>query len=108
MPFNLEDLRKARYELTQFGANTWLPNHERYIFPFFKGSYFAYRKIDVLRTVAVAKAISSNPRYLDVGCGYGDFLKQVRKFIHSTVGFEKDAVIFYVLSFIKIDNNCFY
>ena len=103
MPFNLEDLRKARYELTQFGANTWLPNHERYIFPFFKGSYFAYRKIDVLRTVAVAKAISSNPRYLDVGCGYGDFLKQVRKFIPSAEGIEKDAGIFYGLGIIKPD-----
>ena len=103
MPFNLEDLRKARYELTQFGANTWLPNHERYIFPFFKGSYFAYRKIDVLRTVAVAKAISSNPKYLDVGCGYGDFLKQVRKFIPSAEGIEKDAGIFYGLGIIKPD-----
>ena len=103
MPFNLEDLRKARYELTQFGANTWSPNHERYIFPFFKGSYFAYRKIDVLRTVAVAKAISSNPRYLDVGCGYGDFLKQVRKFIPSAEGIEKDAGIFYGLGIIKPD-----
>lgn len=103
MPFNLEDLRKARYELTQFGANTWLPNHERYIFPFFEGSYFAYRKIDVLRTVAVAKAISSNPRYLDVGCGYGDFLKQVRKFIPSAEGIEKDAGIFYGLGIIKPD-----
>jgi hypothetical protein len=103
MPFNLEDLRKARYELTQFGANKWSPNHERYIFPFFKGSYFAYRKIDVLRTVAVAKAISSNPTYLDVGCGYGDFLKQVRKFIPSAEGIEKDAGIFYGLRIIKPD-----
>src|ERR671919_30172 len=103
MPFNLEDLRKARYELTQFGANTWLPNHERYIFPFFKGSYFAYRKVDVLRTVAVAKAISSNPKYLDVGCGYGDFLKRVRKFIPSAEGIEKDAGIFYGLGVIKPD-----
>lgn len=103
MPFNLEDLRKARFELTQFGANTWSPNHERYIFPFFKGSYFAYRKVDVLRTVAVAKAISSNPKYLDVGCGYGDFLKRVRKFIPSAEGIEKDAGIFYGLGVIKPD-----
>ncbi|HEX6280624.1 MAG TPA: hypothetical protein VFZ67_00190 [Nitrososphaera sp.] len=103
MPFNLEDLRKARYELTQFGANTWSPNHERYIFPFFKGSYFAYRKVDVLRTVAIAKAISSNPKYLDVGCGYGDFLKQIRKFIPSAEGIEKDAGIFYGLGIIKPD-----
>src|SRR5215211_1541962 len=103
MPFNLEDLRKARHELAQFGANTLSSNHERYIFPFFKGSYFTYRKVDVLRTVAVAKAISSNPKYLDVGCGYGDFLKQVRKFIPNAEGIEKDAGIFYGLGIIKPD-----
>src|SRR5829696_6402121 len=101
MPFNLEDLRKAKHELAQFIANTGSTNHGRYIFPFFKGSYFAYRKVDVLRTVAVAKAISSNPKYLDVGCGYGDFLKRVRKFIPSAEGIEKDAGIFYGLGVIK-------
>ena len=103
MPFNLEDLRKAMHELVQFMAKTGSPNHERYIFPFFKGSYFAYRELDVLRTVAVAKAISSNPKYLDVGFGYGDFLKQVRKFIPSAEGIEKDAGIFYGLGVIKPD-----
>jgi hypothetical protein len=103
MPFNLEDLRKAKHELAQFGAKIESPNHERYIFPFFKGSYFAYRKVDVLRTVAIAKAISSNPKYLDVGCGYGDFLKQVRKFIPSAEGIEKNAGIFYGLGIIKPD-----
>jgi hypothetical protein len=103
MPFNLEDLRKAMYELAQFMATTRSPNHERYIFPFFKGSYFAYRKVDVLRTVAVAKAISTNPKYLDVGCGYGDFLKQIRKFIPSAEGIERDAGIFYGLGVIKPD-----
>ena len=97
MPFNLEDLRKAMHELVQFMAKTGSPNHERYIFPFFKGSYFAYRKLDVLRTVAVAKAISSNPKYLDVGSGYGDFLKQVRKFIPSAEGIEKDREGFFVV-----------
>ena len=103
MPFNLEDLRKAKDELAQFIANTGSPNHGRYIFPFFKGSYFAYRKVDVLRTVAVAKAISSNPKYLDVGCGYGDFLRWVRNFIPSAEGIEKDAGIFYGLGVLKPD-----
>jgi len=103
MPFNLEDLRKAKDELAQYIANTGSPNHGRYIFPFFKGSYFAYRKVDVLRTVAVAKAISSNPKYLDVGCGYGDFLRWVRNFIPSAEGIEKDAGIFYGLGVLKPD-----
>ena len=103
MPFNLEDLCKARQALSQFGANAVSLHHERYSFPLFKGSYFAYRKVDVLRVVAIAKTISSNPRYLDVGCGYGDFLKRVRRFLPSAEGIEKDAWIFYGLGIIKPD-----
>src|SRR5918912_4465303 len=103
MPFKLADLHKARHELAEFETKTLSSNHARYVFPFFKGSYFAYRKVDVLRTVSLAKAISSNPKYLDVGCGYGDFLKQVRKFIPSAEGIEKDVEIFYALSIIKPD-----
>ncbi|MFL6503077.1 MAG: hypothetical protein ACJ70W_06025 [Nitrososphaera sp.] len=103
MPFNLKDLRKALEELARFEKNAQSPDHLRYIFPFFRGSYFAYRKIDVLRIVAVAKAISSNPRYLDVGCGYGDFLKRIRKFIPCAEGIEKDYAIFYSLDILKPD-----
>jgi hypothetical protein len=79
------------------------PHHLRYVFPFFKGSYFAYRKVDVLRIVEIAKEISDNPKYLDVGCGYGDFLRQIRKFIPSAEGIEKDGGIFYSLGLVKPD-----
>jgi hypothetical protein len=103
MPFNVEDLRKAQHELAKFIENALSPYHVRYIFPFFKGSYFAYRKIDVLRIVAIAKGISNNPRYLDIGCGYGDFLRQIRKFIPSAEGIEKEAGIFYSLGIVKPD-----
>jgi hypothetical protein len=103
MPFKFEDLLKARCELSQFNEKKYSLNHERYIFPFFKGSYFAYRKVDVLRTVAIAKAIASNPKYLDVGCGYGDFLKRIREFIADAEGIEKDIGIFYGLGIIKPD-----
>src|SRR5919112_3217838 len=103
MPFNLEDLRKAMHELARFMATTRSPNHERYIFPFFKGSYFAYRKVDVLRTVAVAKAISVNPSYVDIGCGYGDFLEKVRQFLPEARGIEKDRSIFYAIQISKPD-----
>jgi SAM-dependent methyltransferase len=103
MPFNLEDLCKAKQALVQFEANAVSLHHARYIFPFFRGSYFAYRKIDVLRVVAIAKTISNNPRYLDVGCGYGDFLKRIREFLPSAEGIEKDAGIFYCLGIIKPD-----
>jgi hypothetical protein len=103
MPFNIEDLRKAQRELAKFVENAQSPNHARYIFPFFKGSYFAYRKVDVLRIVEVANEISNNPTYLDVGCGYGDFLKQIRKFIPGAEGIEKEAGIFYSLGIVKPD-----
>jgi hypothetical protein len=103
MPFNVEDLRKAQHELAKFIENARSQYHVRYIFPFLKGSYFAYRKIDVLRIVAIAKGISNNPKYLDVGCGYGDFLRQIRKFIPSAEGIEKDAGIFYCLGIVKPD-----
>jgi hypothetical protein len=61
------------------------------------GSYFTYRKIDVRRIVAVTKSISDKPSYMDVGCGYGDFLDKIREFIPNAIGIEKEAIIFYVL-----------
>lgn len=103
MPFNAEDLQKARVALAQFRKNAVSPHHERYSFPFFNGSYFAYRKVDVMRVVAIAKSISNNPSYLDVGCGYGDFLKRIREFLPSAEGIEKDAGIFYGLGIAKPD-----
>jgi len=103
MPFNLEDLRKARQALAQFRSSAVSPYHERYVFPFFSGTYFAYRMVDVLRVVAIAKSIASNPLYLDVGCGYGDFLKRIREFLPRAEGIEKDAGIFYGLAQSKPD-----
>ena len=101
MPLNIEDLRKARQALAQFRSAALSPHHERYSFPFFAGSYFAYRKVDVERVAAVARAISGNPSYLDVGCGYGDFLKRVREFLPNAEGIEKDGRIFYELGIEK-------
>jgi hypothetical protein len=97
MPFNIEDLHKARQSLAQFRSAAVSPHHVRYSFPFFAGSYFAYRKVDVLRVAAIARASSKNPSYLDVGCGYGDFLKSVREFLPEAEGIEKDSRIFYSL-----------
>ena len=77
--------------------------HERYRFPYLCGTYFAYRKIDVMRVVAIAKSISSQPRYLDVGCGYGDFLEKVREFIPNAIGIEKNASMFYAFGIKKPD-----
>jgi hypothetical protein len=97
MPFRIGDLQKAYLTYQQFKDHNPLPYHERYIFPFFVGSYFTYRKIDVRRIVAVTKSISDKPSYMDVGCGYGDFLDKIREFIPNAIGIEKEAIIFYVL-----------
>ncbi|HZD81990.1 MAG TPA: hypothetical protein VE076_03845 [Nitrososphaeraceae archaeon] len=97
MPFKVDELQKAYLAYQQFKARNPLPYHERYIFPFFAGSYFAYRKIDVMRIAQVAKSISDKPNYVDIGCGYGDFLTKIREFLPSAVGIEKDGAIFYIL-----------
>jgi hypothetical protein len=95
MPFRFDELRQAHLEFQKFKQTNPSLHHDRYIFPFFAGSYFAYRKIDVLRVVSIAKAISNEPKYIDVGCGYGDFLNKVREFLVNAIGIEKDARIFY-------------
>jgi hypothetical protein len=66
---SIGDLLKASNSLRQFRTYSASPCHERYSFPFLRGTYFAYRKIDVLRVISIAKAVSNEPRYLDVGCG---------------------------------------
>jgi hypothetical protein len=96
VPFAIHELYNAYKAYRQFlDCNPSSPHHARYIFPFFRGSYFAYRKVDVLRTVEIAKAISSNPTYIDVGCGYGDFLGKVRQLLPNARGIEKHGGIFY-------------
>ena len=72
-------------------------------FRFFVESYFTYRKIDVIRIFTIAKALSKNPTYLDVGCGYGDFLEKIREYIHNAEGIEKSAEIFYSIGRVKPD-----
>ncbi len=99
----MKDMQKAWAALAQFQARAISPHHERYSFPFLRGSYFVYRKIDVMRVAAIAKSVSSEPTYLDVGCGYGDFLKHVREFIPKAEGLEVDESMFYGLGIAKPD-----
>jgi hypothetical protein len=103
VPFFTQDLRSARKTLEQYRAHAASPHHERYSFPFFSGTYFSYRKLDVRRIVAIAAAASNTPSYLDVGCGYGDFLKRVRELLPDAEGMEKDAGVFYGLGIAKPD-----
>src|SRR6185437_3373991 len=103
MPPQIEDINKAMMALVEFRRHMISSNHERFIFPFFCGSYFTYRKIDVIRIFTIAKALSKNPTYLDVGCGYGDFLEKIREYIHNAEGIEKSAEIFYSIGRVKPD-----
>ncbi len=101
--YSTRKLYEAYSELRKFRNSFVSPLHERFIFPYICGTYFGYRKVDVLRVVALAKSISPNPRYLDVGCGYGDFLEKIREFIPDAIGIEKDAGIFYEFNRVKPD-----
>ena len=103
MPFQINDLRGAYLKYHEFRKNRKFSFHERFIFPYICGTYFGYRKIDVLRVVAIAKSISPKPKYLDVGCGYGDFLDKIRQFIPDAIGIEKDGGIFYEFNRVKPD-----
>jgi SAM-dependent methyltransferase len=105
MPFKTVDLQKAMISLEQFKTYTMSPHHERYSFPFLRGTYFTYRKVDVLRLISISKAVAKNgkPRYLDVGCGNGDFLSKIRAFLPNAVGIDNDARIFYYYKSVKPD-----
>jgi SAM-dependent methyltransferase len=101
MPFQIDELRGAYSKYYEFRKNCKVSFHERFIFPYICGTYFGYRKVDVLRVVAIANSISQKPRYLDVGCGYGDFLEKIRQFIPDAMGIEKDGGIFYEFNRVK-------
>ena len=91
----INDLQDAYSQFRKFVSQNKIPNHERYIFPFFAGTYFTYRKVDVIRLISIAKSISCTPTYVDVGCGYGDFLEKIRQYIPNAIGIEKEGNIFY-------------
>ena len=103
MPFAIHELHSAYRAYRQFLDCNPPLHHARYIFPFFRGSYFAYRKVDVLRTVEIAKAICADPSYIDIGCGYGDFLDKVRQLLPDARGIEKDGSMFYAFQISKPD-----
>jgi len=103
MPFAIQELQSARQAFQQFLSRSSQPDHARYIFPFFAGSYFAYRKLDVIRVVAAAKSVAGSPSYVDVGCGYGDFLGKIREYLPDATGIEKEGGIFYAFQVAKPD-----
>ena len=103
MPFKINELHDAYKRYTEFISSNKRPHHERYIFPFFAGTYFTYRSVDVARLINVAKSISSMPTFVDIGCGYGDFLEKIREYLPNARGVEKNAEIFYACNKPKPD-----
>ena len=99
MDYNFSNLINAFNQLKKFRSYSLSRHHERYLFPYLCGTYFSYRKADVLRIKAIADAVnntSSKPiKYLEVGCGNGDFLEKVREYIPNAKGIENNINIFY-------------
>ena len=98
MSFSFDDILKAyefykKYQLKKPSSS----HHERFIFPLFSGTYFCYRKIDVLRIISIAKALSNNAKYIDIGCGNGDFLRRIRKYLPQSIGIEQNLLPLYLL-----------
>jgi SAM-dependent methyltransferase len=107
MPFLIDDIISAQKELHKFRSTLHThkdsDDHERFIFPFLCGSYFTYRRIDVERIASIAKSVSNDPSYLDIGCGYGDFLEKVRQYLPKAEGMEKSVEMFFKLGRYKPD-----
>jgi len=100
MSYNFETLKNALNQLNKFRSYSLSKHHERYLFPYLCGSYFSYRKVDILRIKTVAEIVSSKSRqqlkYLEVGCGNGDFLERIREYIPNAKGIENNIDLFYL------------
>ncbi|HET8792578.1 MAG TPA: hypothetical protein VFM31_02200 [Nitrososphaeraceae archaeon] len=102
MSYSFTKLLNAVDQLKRFRSLALSKHHERYLFPYLCGSYFSYRKIDILRIKTIAEVISNKPnkqiKYLDIGCGNGDFLEKIREYIPNAKGIENNIELFYLLA----------
>jgi hypothetical protein len=100
MSYNFENLKNALNQLNRFRSYSLSKHHERYFFPYLCGSYFSYRKVDILRIQTIAEIVSNKTRqhikYLEVGCGNGDFLERIREYIPNAKGIENNIDLFYL------------
>lgn len=95
LPYREEQILGAMRSLSYFRSRSISPYHERFSFPFLSGTFFVYRMIDVKRIVRIAKTVAQTPSYLDIGCGFGEFLMKIRDYIPDALGMEIDPRIFY-------------
>jgi len=103
MSFSFDEILKAYEFYKKYQQKKLSSHHERFIFPLFAGTYFCYRKIDVLRVISIAKALSNNAKYIDIGCGNGDFLRRIRKYLRQSIGIEQNLLPLYLLKKTKPD-----
>jgi SAM-dependent methyltransferase len=100
MSYNFGNLKNALYQLNRFKSYSLSNHHERYLFPYLCGTYFSYRKVDVLRIKTITEIVSNktkeNIKYLEVGCGNGDFLEKIREYIPNAKGIENNIDLFYL------------
>lgn len=100
MSYNFRNLKNALDQLTVFRSYSLSKHHERYIFPYLCGSYFSYRKVDILRIKTIAETVSNKTKehikYLEVGCGNGDFLEKIREYIPNAKGIENNIDLYYL------------
>ena len=96
------NLKQAVKKLNDFKSKALAKEHARFLFPYLCGTYFTYRKVDILRISAISNAINNHGekkyvKYLEVGCANGDFLERIREFIPNAKGIERNSDIFYAL-----------
>ncbi len=100
MSYNYGNLKNALDQLNRFRSYSLSRHHERYLFPYLCGSYFSYRKVDILRIKIIAEIVSNKRKehikYLEVGCGNGDFLEKIREYIPNAKGIENNIDLFYL------------
>ena len=101
MSYDFNNLKLAKKRLEEFKLKSINNEHLRYFFPYLCGTYFVYRKIDVLRINVIAKVIKNHKkiiRYLEIGCGNGDFLNKVRTIIPNAIGIENNSDLLFLIN----------
>lgn len=109
LSYDIDSISVAFKNLSQYQRKTVSKHHARYSFPYLKGTYFSYRKVDVKRVATIVKAVSEyekkyDQKFLEVGCGNCDFFQKISEFVDGISGYERNPIILYAL-YKKIPNS---
>ncbi len=111
MSYDIDSISVAFNNLAKYRQRAVSKFHERFSFPYLKGTYFVYRKIDVKRITSIVNVLSEydkkyKNKFLEVGCGNCDFFQKILEFIDGISGYERNPVILYAL-YKKIPDSIF-